>query len=110
MGLVKNEKLVETFVADRSDPPLGKSIRVGSVHWRVNDMDALSHKDRIEDFREFGIIIVDQKVNARRAPFEVPENLACLLVHPGRGWMLGAACEVDATVAQLDKKEHVQRL
>jgi len=109
MGLVENEKVVETFVADRSDPPLSKGIRVGSAHWRVDDMDALSNKYRIEDLREFGIIIVDQKVNARHASFEVPDHLARLLVHPGRGWTLGTACEVDATAAQLNKKEHVQR-
>jgi hypothetical protein len=49
-------------------------------------------------------------VNARRTSFEVPDNLACLLVYPGRFWMLGAAREVDATAAQLNKKEHIQRL
>src|SRR5262245_27280896 len=53
---------------------------------------------------------MDQEVKARGVSVEVPDHLACLLVDPGRGWMLGAACKVDATTAQLNKKEHIQRL
>src|SRR6266496_4037951 len=54
-------------------------------------------------------MVVDQEVHARRASFEIPDNLACLLVNPGRVWMLGTACEVHATAAQLDEEKHIQR-
>src|SRR5258707_5646239 len=53
---------------------------------------------------------MDQEVNARRSSFEVPDDLACLLVNPRRVWMIGSTCEVDATAAQLNKKEHIHRL
>ena len=48
-------------------------------------------------------------MNGRYASFEVSNDLTCLLVHPGSVGMLGAACQVDATAAQLDKEKHVQR-
>src|ERR1043166_2685964 len=110
MGRVENEQFVETFISGCSDRPLGESVRIRSAHWREDDMDTLGHKDRIEALSEFGIIIANQKVNARRASFEVPDRLTCLLVDPGRGWVLGTAREVYATAAQLNKEEYVQRL
>ncbi len=44
--------LVETFVADRSNPTLGVSIGVGSAYWRVDDMAMLGDKDCVERLGE----------------------------------------------------------
>jgi len=83
MGLVENEQLVETFVADRSDPALGVSIGVGSGYWPVDDMATLGDKDCVECLGELRIIVVDQEANTRCASLEAPDNLARLLVNPG---------------------------
>jgi hypothetical protein len=99
MKLIENQQLVETFVADRSDPPLRESIRVGSMHWGADDMNMLGGKDRIESLGDLRIVVVDQEVHARGAFFEVPDYLAGLLVNPGRGWMFRTTSEVDATAA-----------
>ena len=76
------------------------------MKWRVDHMNPLSNKDRIECLSELRIVVVDQKVNARRASFKVPDNLACL-VGPGRVWILGTACKVDAPAAQLDEEKYI---
>ncbi len=73
-------------------------------------MDMFGRKDRIECLGELCIVVTDQEVKPRRAFFQIPHNLACLLVHPGSIWMLGTASEVNTTAAQLDKEEHVERL
>ncbi len=110
MCLIENEEFVETFGPDRSDPPLRDSVRVGSAKGRVDDMRLLRHKDRIEALGELGIVVVDQEMKVRKAAFEVPDNLARLLVNPGSVWMLGTAGEVDTPAAQLDEEKHIQRL
>lgn len=110
MAFIDGQQLVQAFVSDHSDPPLGKSIRVRSANRGADDMNSLNEEDAIEGLRELRIVVVDQELNERYVSLEVPDDLACLLVHPGRVGMLGTTCNVDATAAHFDQEEHVQRL
>ncbi len=80
--LVDNQQLVETFLAYRSHPALGICVGVRGVKGCVDDLNVLGTKEGVERFGKLGIIVVDQKVNTWRPPFQLPEDLPCLLTNP----------------------------
>jgi len=62
MCMVDDDQLVQTLLADRSDPAFGKSIRIWRSKQGTNDMNiGGSHGIKRRD--EFGIPVVDKKVD-----------------------------------------------
>ena len=59
---------------------------------------------------ELGIAITDEKTHWEVTVLDRPTHLAGLLDHPGGGRMGGTAGQMDASCAQFDEEEHVERL
>ncbi len=107
MGLVENEKLVETFVADRSNPTLGVSIGIRCIKWGENHMNAFSVENDVERSGKLTVMIVDQQTNARVSFCQCPGHLPRLLGYPSSRRMSRTAGEVDTPTTQFNKYQHI---
>jgi len=59
MRLIEDEQFIESFIAYRSNPALGKGVGIRGEQQSMNDMHLLGTKNSIERLGELSVIVAD---------------------------------------------------
>src|SRR5215469_16509887 len=82
---------------------------MGRPEGEPDDLHGFREEDLVESGRELGVAVsVQELLGAQLALLELPSQVPRLLDHPLVVGAVGAAGEVNATVADLDEKENVE--
>ena len=109
VALVQDEQVIQALLARRPDPSLRHGVRVRSPVGGKDDLDVLGSEHGVKARGERRISVMDEEADRQRPVLDLPTEMPRLLRHPGRGRMLSAAGEVDASRPKLDEEEHVDR-
>src|SRR5262244_2096807 len=82
--------------------------RPRDVDGEAHDFDALAAEDFVEGGSELGVTIPEKELGRESTVLEFPGQIASLLHHPLRARVVGAAGEVHATAADLNKEGDVE--
>jgi hypothetical protein len=106
MALVQDEQVVQALAAGAADPALGIPIRLRAVRRCVQDLQPFAAEGGVKRLRELPIAVVQHDPGRQCALLQAPGDVACLLGHPGSGWVGGTAGEIDPPSSYLDEEEH----
>jgi hypothetical protein len=82
VGLVDDQKAVQTLLAHRTNPALGKRVRIRCLIGRQDRLDTFCGKYRFKGSCELGVPIMDEESDRRLPVLKLPEYLAGLLGYP----------------------------
>jgi len=108
MGFIENEKMVEAFFSDGTDPSFGEGIGIGSLKGCGENMEAFADENGIESIRVLAIVVPDEKSQRGLGIVDVPQDLSGLLRDPGPGGVGRDARQVYTPSSNLDEEEHIQ--
>jgi hypothetical protein len=109
VSLVDNQQLIQALLTHGANSPFRESVGIrGMIRYR-DHIDVFRAKDRVESVCELGVVIWDQKPDARVVVFQLLHHLMGLLGDPGVVWIDRAVCEMHPMGPNLDKDEHLQR-
>src|SRR5262245_2427619 len=106
MALPCDQEPVETVLAHAASETLGVGVRLWSPDRRVDDADPLAAEHLVEAGAERALAIVDEESRPLEQVGEA--EVAGLLGDPAAGRVRGAACELDAPAAYLEKEQHAE--
>lgn len=107
--LIDNEYVIQNLRPGQANPAFGHRVRVGRTHWSSDDLDVRTSEHRIEVRRERGIAVMDEVADGQRPVLDRPAELPRLLRDPGGSGMCRTPGQMDATRAQFDEEEHIER-
>lgn len=108
--LVDDQQLIQAFVPRGSNPAFHEGIGIRCANGGGDHVDTFGAKDRVESVCELLVVIPNQKSDARVAVFQLPHELAGLLLNPCAVRMRRATSEMDASTTDLNEHEDIDRL
>ncbi len=108
--LSEDEHPVEAFAAHGPHSAFGGGIGPRGGHRSPGDPHTVRREDHIEGRRELAVAVTNQERSFHASLLEVPNEVARLLGHPGRGWPLGTPSQEDAACPQFEKEQDGQGL
>jgi hypothetical protein len=106
MSTTEYEHPIQALGPDRTDPPLRERVRSWGADRGPDDPYAFGAEDLIERTGELRIPVPDHEPDASK-PLPHRE-VAGLLGHPRRVWVLGDTQDVYAPGTDMDREQHIQ--
>jgi hypothetical protein len=110
VALAGDEQPVQAFAPDGADPALGVGPGARCAEGRADHAHALGAEQVVERAGELDVAVPDEDRRSAARVVEPPAELTCLLGHPRRGRVGGAAGDEHAPGVDLEEEQHVQRV